>query len=199
MLRWGKRNNSPKILQFGINHGLYLDHFPVVPLPPYHMLSIKPHQGAKHSYPGWENHHAGIRAQEEEFNPLITDAPAPCDICNRLKQFTMYYLSVPVIGLCFTFVVQSLSHVGLCDPTDCSTPGFPVLHYRPEFAQTHVHWVDDAIQPSHPLSLPSPPAFNLSQHQALFQWAGSLHQVAKTLELQLQSQSFRWIFRVDFL
>ena len=85
------------------------------------------------------NHHAGIRAQEEEFNPLITDAPAPCDICNRLKQFTMYYLSVPVIGLCFTFVVQSLSHVGLCDPTDCSTPGFPVLHYRPEFAQTHVH------------------------------------------------------------
>ena len=113
MLRWGKRNNSPKILQFGINHGLYLDHSPVVPLPPYHMLSIKPHKGAKHSYPGWENHHAGIRAREEEFNPLITDAPAPCDICNRLKQFTMYYLSVPVIGLCFTFVVQSLSHVGL--------------------------------------------------------------------------------------
>ena len=62
---------------------------------------------------------------------------------------------------------------------DCSTPGFPVLHYLLEFAQTHVRWVDDAIQPSHPLLPPSPPAFNLSQHQGLFQWVGSLHQVAK--------------------
>ena len=57
----------------------------------------------------------------------------------------------------------------LHDPMDCSMPGFPVLHYLSEFAQTHVHWVCDAIQPSHPLS-PSPPAFNLSQHQGLFQW-----------------------------
>ena len=56
---------------------------------------------------------------------------------------------------------------------DCSTPGFPVHHQLPEFAQTHVHWVGDAIQPSHPLSSPSPPAFNLSQHQGLFQWVGS--------------------------
>ena len=63
----------------------------------------------------------------------------------------------------------------LCNPTD----GFPVLHYLPEFAQTHVHWVNDAIQPSHPLSSPSPSALNLSQHQGLFQWASSLHQVAK--------------------
>ena len=57
----------------------------------------------------------------------------------------------------------------LCNPMDCCTPGFPVLHHLPEFAQTHVHWVSDAIQPSHPLSSPSPPAFNLSQHQGLFQ------------------------------
>ena len=85
----------------------------------------------------------------------------------------------------------------LCDPTDCSMPGFPVLHYLPEFAQTHVHWVSDAIQPFHPLSPPSPPALNLSQHQGLFQWVGSSHQVAKVLELQLQHQSFQWIFRVD--
>ena len=82
-------------------------------------------------------------------------------------------------------------------PMVCSTPGFPILHYLPEFAQTHVHWVDEAIQSSHPLSLPSPPAFNLSQHQGLFQWVSSSHQVAKVLELQ--HQSFQWIFRIDFL
>ena len=88
-------------------------------------------------------------------------------------------------------------HLTLWDPMDCSTPGFPVLHYLPEFAQIHVHWVHDAIQPSHPLSHRSPPALNLLQHQGLFQWVGSLHQVAKVLELQLQDQSFQWIFRVD--
>ena len=79
----------------------------------------------------------------------------------------------------------------------CSKPGFPVLPYLLEFAQTHVHWVSDAIQPSHPLSSPSPPAFNLSLHQGLFQWNGSSHQVAKVLELQ--HQPFHWILRVDFL
>ena len=68
-----------------------------------------------------------------------------------------------------------------CNPTNYSTPGFPVLHYLPEFAQTHVHWVSDAIQPSHPLLPPSPPALNLFQHQGLFQWVGSLHHVAKVL------------------
>ena len=81
-------------------------------------------------------------------------------------------------------------------PHDCSTPGFPVLHYLSESTQTHIHWVDDAIQPSPPLSSPSPPAFNLSQHQGLFQWVGSSHQVAKVLELQLQHQFFQWIFRL---
>ena len=69
-----------------------------------------------------------------------------------------------------------LSCVRLCDPMDCSTPGFPVLHYLLEFAQTHVHWVGDAIQLSHPLSSPFLPAFNVSQHQGLFQWVGSLQQ-----------------------
>ena len=66
----------------------------------------------------------------------------------------------------------------LCNPTDCSTPGLPVHHQLPEFTQTHVHWVGDAIQPSHPLSSPSPPIFNLSQHQGLCQWFSSSHQVA---------------------
>ena len=78
---------------------------------------------------------------------------------------------------------------------DCSTPGFPVRHQLPKFAQTHVHRVGDAIQPSHPLSSPSLPVFNLSQHQDLFHWVSSLHQVAKLLELQLQHQSFQWLFR----
>ena len=82
----------------------------------------------------------------------------------------------------------------LCDPMDCSMPGFPVHHQFPEPTQTHVHWVGDAIQPSHPLSSPSLPAFHLSQHQGLFQWVGSSHQVAKVLEFQLKHQSFQWIF-----
>ena len=70
--------------------------------------------------------------------------------------------------------VQSLSRVQLCNPMNCSTPGFPVHHQLPEFTQTHVHWVSDAIQPSRSLSAPSPPSFNLSQHQGLFQWVSSL-------------------------
>ena len=97
------------------------------------------------------------------------------------------------------YPVQLLSHVRLCDPMDCSTQGFPVQHQLPEFAQTHVHWVSDAIQPSHHLSSPSPPALKLSQNQGLFQWVGSLYQVAKVLEFQFQHQSFQWIFRTHFL
>ena len=96
--------------------------------------------------------------------------------------------------------VQSLSHVRLfATPMDCSTPGFPVLQQLRELTQTHVHWVGDAIQPSHPLSSPSPLAFNLSQHQGLFQWVNSSHEVAKVLEFQLQHQSFQWVFRTDWL
>ena len=82
---------------------------------------------------------------------------------------------------------------------DCSTPGPPVLHQLPEFTQTHVCWVGDAIQPSHPLSAPSPPAFNLSQHRGLFQQVDSSPQVAKGLEFELQHQSFQWIFRTDVI
>ena len=99
--------------------------------------------------------------------------------------------------------VQFLSHIWLCDPMDCSTPGFPVHHQLLELAQTHVHQVGNAIQPSHPLSSPSLPAFNLPQHQGLFQWVSSSHQMAKVLELQLQHQSFQWksgliSFRTDW-
>ena len=79
----------------------------------------------------------------------------------------------------------------LCNPMDCSTPGLPVHHQHLEFTQTHVHWVSDAIQPFHPLSSPSPPALNPSQHQGLFKWVSSSHQVDKVLEFQLQHQSFQ--------
>ena len=92
----------------------------------------------------------------------------------------------------------------LCNPMDCSTPGLPVYHQLLELTQTHVHRVSDAIQPSHPLSSPSPPGLNLSQHQGLFQWVSSPHQVARVLEFQLQHQSIRWYsglisFRRDWL
>ena len=96
----------------------------------------------------------------------------------------------------FSSIVQSC--LTLCDTMDCSMPGLPVHNQLPKPTQTHVPQVSDAIQPSHPLSSPSP-AFNLSQHQGLFQRVSSLHQVSKVLEFQLQHQSFQWIFRTDFL
>ena len=93
----------------------------------------------------------------------------------------------------FSSVAQSF--LTLCDPMDCSSLGFPVHYQLLELAQTHVHRVSDDIQPSHLLSSPSPPAFNLSQHQGLFQWVSSSHQVAKVLEFQ--HQSFHWTLRTD--
>ena len=104
-------------------------------------------------------------------------------------------------------MIQFSSVAQLCptlwDPMDYSTPGLPVHHQLPEFTQTHVHLVSDAIQPSHPLSSPSC-AFNLSQHQGLFKWVGSSHQVAKVLEFQLQQQNSKEYsglipFRMDWL
>ena len=102
---------------------------------------------------------------------------------------------------CFSI---SQSRQTLCDPMDCSTPGFPVHHQLPVLTQTHVHWVSDAIQPSHPLSSPSPPAYNLSQHQDLFQWVSSSHQVAKVLEFSFiispsNEYSELFFFRMDWL
>ena len=97
----------------------------------------------------------------------------------------------------FSSVAQSCPT--LCNPINRSTPGLPVHHQLPESTQTHVHRVGDAIQPSHPRSSPSPPALNLSQHQGLFQWVSSWHQVAKVLEFQLQHQSFQWTPRTDLL
>ena len=91
------------------------------------------------------------------------------------------------------------SVVSDCDSMNRSMPGLPVYHHLPEFTQTQVHWVGDAIQPSHPPSSPSPPAPNSSQHQGLFQWVNPSHEVAKVLEFQLQHQSFQWTPRTDLL
>ena len=97
----------------------------------------------------------------------------------------------------FSSVAQSCPT--LCDPVNRSTPGLPVHHQLPESIQTHVHWIGEAIQPSHPLSSASPPALNLSQHQGLFKWVSFSHQVVKILEFQLQHQSFQWTPRTDLL
>ena len=112
-----------------------------------------------------------------------------------ITEQVLFYTLSEMFSDQFSHSVLSLT---LCDPMDCSTPGLPVHHRLSEFAQAHVHRVGDAIQPSHPL-LPPSPAFNLSQHQGIFQWVSSSHQVAKVLEFQLQHQSFQWIFRTDFL
>ena len=96
------------------------------------------------------------------------------------SDFWYYWPSFSCIRCCSV----AKSCLTLCESVDCSTPVFPVLHYLPEFIQTHLDWDCDAIQPSHPLSLPSPPALNLSQNQDLFQQVDSLYQVAKVLELR---------------
>ena len=97
----------------------------------------------------------------------------------------------------FSSVAQSCPIV--CDPMSSIMPSLPVHHLLPEITQTYVHWVDDAIKPSHPLSSPSPPTPNPSQHQGLFQWVNSSHELAKVLEFRLQHQSFQWTPRTDLL
>ena len=101
-------------------------------------------------------------------------------LCFKVSQYVIFLSADRLLSCCkVSSVTQSCPT--LWDPMDCNTPGFPVHHQLPELAQTHVHWVSDAIQPSHPLSSPSLPAFNLSHHQGLFQWVSFLHQVAKVL------------------
>ena len=123
-------------------------------------------------------------------------------IARRLPKIQgIIFVCICVCGyLLFHFLCCSVAKSCLtpCDPMDCNPPGFPVLHDFPELVQIHVHQVGDAIQPSHPLLSPSPPALNLSQHQGLFQWVSFLHQLAKGLEFQFQHQSFQ-LFRTDFL
>ena len=112
-----------------------------------------------------------------------------CFILLLLKR--MGYVDPEFLLLMFTeFSSVAQSCLILCDPMDCKTPGFPVHHQFLEPTQTHVHQVGDAIQPSHPLSSPFPPAFNLSQHQGLFQWVGSSHQVGQNIGVSASSSVF---------
>ena len=111
--------------------------------------------------------------------------------------FLIYIAVFPVFIPQFSSVAQSCPT--LCDPMNHSTPGLPVHHHLPEFTQTHVHRVGNAIQSSHPLSYPSPPSPNPSQHQGLFQWVNSSHEVAKVLEFRLQHQVFQRNPRADLL
>ena len=113
------------------------------------------------------------------------------------KTFSIFKLLSFDNSVQFSSVAQSCPT--LCDLRNCSMPDLPVHHQLPESTQTHVHWVDDAIQPSHTLSSPSSPALNLSQHQGLFQRVSSSHQVANVLEFQLQHQFFQWTPRTYVL
>ena len=178
--------------------------------------------------PAWKDPRAGLTPagwEEPAWTPGCVDptparkakeTPPPCTLLllqykppnkhtprgqsKHIKSEMKPSSTPPNSSLALVSSVQSLSPCPtLCDPMDCSTPGFPVHHQLLELTQTHVHWVSDIIQLSHPLSSPSPPAPNPSQHQGLFQWVSSSHQVAKALEFQPQHQSFQWIFRTDFL
>ena len=121
----------------------------------------------------------------------------PWALVDSLKEIVLaVFVLILTNEWCHSYSSVPQSCPTLCDPMNHSMPSFPVRYQLPEF---HVHWVGDAIQPSHPLSSPSPPALNLSQHQGLFQWVSSLHQVAKVLEFQLQHQSLQWIPRTDLL
>ena len=120
---------------------------------------------------------------------FCVDLPPNIHIVIQGKELSLAWLIYKtkfwfaLFSILFSSVTQSCPT--LCDPMNRSTPGLPVHHQLPEFTQTHIHWVGDTIQPSHPLSSPSPPAPNPSQHQSLFQWANSMHEVAKVLEFQL--------------
>ena len=137
---------------------------------------------------------------------MVHFLPALGKMCGNVKTVNMSIsgslpLNISSQGfqcLCWCCCSVTQSCLTLCDSMDCSIPGFPVLYYLPEFAQTHVNWVNDAIKLSHPLWPLSLPAVNLSQHQGLFQWTGYFYQVVKVLELHLQHQSFQWIFRTDY-
>ena len=146
-------------------------------------------------------------SQQEQWSEL--PFPPPGDLPNpRIKSMSSvssfalaggFFTTEPPGNPSVQFSSVAQSCPTLCDPKNHSMPGLPVHYQLPEFTQTHAHRVGDAIQPSHPLLRPSPPAPNPSQHQGLFQWVSSSHEVAKVLEFQLQHQSFQWTPRTDLL
>ena len=164
--------------------------------------------GSQKAKTNWSNlAHRWNETQKSPFpspNSLMTsEVKTTVKILVAVCSFTSTYVpchTYTSIAFVHALAVPSLSCIQFCNPVDYSTSCFPILilHYLQEFAQTYVHWFDDAIKPSHPMLLLYPPTLNFSQHQGLFQWVGSSHQVAKILKLKLQHQSFQWIFRVDF-
>ena len=114
----------------------------------------------------------------------------------HVQTLNVFSVFILFINCCHRIVKSCLT---FCDPMDCNMPGFPGLHYFWGFAQSHICWIGNGIQPSYPWLPPLPPALNPSQHQGLFQWVNSLHQVAKVSEFQLQHQSFQWTPRTDLL
>ena len=152
----------------------------------------------------------------KSISPLDRESPLKDKLYSRSQCVSPLSLSLSfLIGIIFkrwladsklqsVFQLHSVqfTHLVVSDslqPMNCSMPGLPVHHQLLEFTQNHVRLAGDAIQPSHPLSSPSPPVPNPSQHLGLLQWVNSSHEVAKVLEFQLQHQSFQLIFRTDFL
>ena len=142
------------------------------------------------------------------YHPLPSPSPPAFNLSQQQGIFQwVFTLGAQSIGTSASTTVLPMTQFSsvpqscptLCKPMNCSMPGLPVHHQLPDFTLTYVHWVGDAIQPSHPLPSPSPPAPNLSKHQGLFQWVNSLHEVAKVLEFQLQHQSFQWTPKTDLL
>ena len=152
---------------------------------------------------------AGIRptlgisiTRMKDSNAIKTDFCLLMFLLFTVADMFLHIVPYEGIWLCTHIFITSVQfssvaqlYPTLCGPMNHSTPGLPVHHQLPEFTQTHVHRVGDAIQPSHP----SPPAPNPSQHQSLFQWVNSLHEMAKVREFQLQHQSFQWTSRTDLL
>ena len=120
-------------------------------------------------------------------------------IIKTIGSLFVYPTYAVIYAVCAQFSSVAQLCLTLCDLMDCSMQSLPVHHQLPDFTQTHVHWVGDALQPSHPLSSSSPPAFNLSHHEGIFKWVSSSHQMAKVLKFHLQNHSFQWIFRTDFI
>ena len=150
-----------------------------------HLLATPPSSPPAH-WKGYSN----LDSQHHVWRGTISQLP-------HKQQELSFQKHLLQCSVQFRSVAQSCPT--LCDPMNRSTPGLPVHHQLPEFTQIHVRRVGDAIQPSHPLSSPSPPAPNPSQHQGLFKWVSSSHQVTKVLEFLLQHQSFQWTPRIDLL
>ena len=131
-----------------------------------------------------------LKTQPDVLRKLESNWILQISLCSVVSNISIFFSLIKSSNIYMIVPSVCKSCLTLCDPMDCSTPGLPVHHQLPEFTQTHVHRISDAIQPSPPLSSPSPPALNLSQHQGLFQRVSSLNQMAKGLEFQLQHQSF---------